>query len=162
MSSVLTSGDLSVPQTSKRIYLDVCTLGRPYDDQAQLRIRLETDAYYMILAHVRAGAYALLVSPVHFVEVAVNGNASERRKVEHLLREVGIPVTCSRSAARQRAEELVGTGFGIADAAHVAYAEGSADAFITCDGRLKKRCQRIGIRIPVCTPVEFAVMEGLR
>ena len=31
------------------LYLDVCTLGRPFDDQNMMRIRLETDSYHLIL-----------------------------------------------------------------------------------------------------------------
>jgi len=32
------------------IYLDVCTLCRPFDDQSFLRIRLETDAVNLIMS----------------------------------------------------------------------------------------------------------------
>ena len=31
------------------LYLDVCTLCRPFDDQNMMRIRLETDSYHLIL-----------------------------------------------------------------------------------------------------------------
>ena len=33
-----------------RIYLDVCCLNRPFDDQNQPRIRLESEAILIILA----------------------------------------------------------------------------------------------------------------
>jgi hypothetical protein len=39
---------------SRRVYLDVSALCRPFDDQAQMRIRLETDAVLLILSHVRS------------------------------------------------------------------------------------------------------------
>ena len=39
--------------TAKNVYLDVCALCRPFDDQQQVRIRLETSAVELILAHVR-------------------------------------------------------------------------------------------------------------
>ena len=32
-----------------KLYLDVCTLCRPFDDQNRMRIRLETDSYYLIM-----------------------------------------------------------------------------------------------------------------
>ena len=40
---------------TKRIYLDVCALSRPFDDQAFLRIRLETEAVNLILSKTKAG-----------------------------------------------------------------------------------------------------------
>jgi len=34
------------------LYFDVCTLCRPFDDQQQLQIRMETDALYLIVRQV--------------------------------------------------------------------------------------------------------------
>jgi hypothetical protein len=36
----------------KTLYLDVCTYCRPFDNQDALRIRLETEAFYLILQHI--------------------------------------------------------------------------------------------------------------
>jgi hypothetical protein len=41
----------------KTLYLDVCTLCRPFDDQQQLRIRLVTDAVLLILRLIETGRY---------------------------------------------------------------------------------------------------------
>ncbi|MEK8020003.1 MAG: hypothetical protein VSS75_024280 [Candidatus Parabeggiatoa sp.] len=38
---------------SKRVYLDVCALSRPFDDQRQVRIQLESSAVTLILEHVK-------------------------------------------------------------------------------------------------------------
>jgi hypothetical protein len=38
-----------IEQPSPRIYLDVCCLNRPFDDQCQERIRLESEAILLIL-----------------------------------------------------------------------------------------------------------------
>ena len=37
------------------VYLDVCALSRPFDDQSFLRIRLETEAVNLILSKVHKG-----------------------------------------------------------------------------------------------------------
>lgn len=62
--------------TRMRIYVDVCTLCRPYDDQNLMRIRLETDAWYLILQHIQEERYFLIASPVHLreVEAIADGN----------------------------------------------------------------------------------------
>jgi hypothetical protein len=57
-----------MPQSERRVYLDVCALCRPFDDQSQMRIRLEADAVQLILSHVRGESLALAVSPVHELE----------------------------------------------------------------------------------------------
>ncbi len=53
--------------------------------------------------------------------------------------------------------------FGIADAAHVAFAEASADYFITCDDKLLKKISKFeGINMKAVNPVNFCVKENLR
>ena len=38
-----------------RVYLDNCCYNRPFDDQVQLRVRLETEAKLAIQRHMRMG-----------------------------------------------------------------------------------------------------------
>ena len=71
-----------MPSSVKRIYLDVCALCRPFDDQTHMRVRLETEAVQLILSHVRATNLALIVSPVHDAEIAAIPDPAER---EYLL-----------------------------------------------------------------------------
>ena len=45
-----------------RIYLDVCCLNRPFDDQRQDRIHLESEAVLTILKHIESGKWKLISS----------------------------------------------------------------------------------------------------
>jgi hypothetical protein len=45
-----------------KIYLDVCCLCRPFDDQSQDRIRLETEAIVTLLKHCYPGGWILAAS----------------------------------------------------------------------------------------------------
>lgn len=54
------------------VYLDVCALNRPLDDQNQMRIRLEADAVLLILSHARERTLQMVVSPVHASETAAS------------------------------------------------------------------------------------------
>jgi predicted nucleic acid-binding protein len=47
---------------------------------------------------------------------------------------------------------LYSQGFGVADAAHVAFAEQLADVFIACDDKLLKKCRKASLKIgkPKC------------
>jgi len=45
-----------------RIYLDICTFNRPFDDQQQLKIKLETEAKLFIQQGIITGTYDLVWS----------------------------------------------------------------------------------------------------
>jgi predicted nucleic acid-binding protein len=146
----------------KRLYLDVSTLCRPFDDQSAMRIRLETDAFYLILQHIQNGTRELIISPVHRKEIEAIKDLTERLQVKSLLEHHGVPATCDFALAKQRAQQLAALKFGVADAAHIAFAEASSDVFITCDDKLIKRCKRHKVIIPAMNPIEFCVKENLQ
>jgi predicted nucleic acid-binding protein len=151
-----------VGQKPKMLYLDVCTLCRPFDDQRMMRIRLETNAYYLILQAVQDGKYDLAASPAHFEEVQAISDTEERREILSVLEKLGTTTACDWTAARVRAIDLLAKKFGIADAAHVALAEATADYFITCDDRLLRRCKRESVKTVAINPVEFIITEDLK
>jgi predicted nucleic acid-binding protein len=145
-----------------RVYLDACTVCRPYDDQNLMRIRFETDAFYLILQHIQNGRYAMIVSPVHFREIAAVEETRERTEVTALLHRYGTNPSCDLSSVRRRAEALHARRFGVADAAHVAFAEATADVFITCDDRLLRQCRRASVHMRAMSPIDFCLAEDLR
>lgn len=95
---------MATEKKPKLVYLDVCALHRPLDDQSQMRIRLEADAVLLILSHVRARSRAMAVTSAHEVEIAANPDPSRRNHLQLLLQELGTPVSPDMAAARQRAE----------------------------------------------------------
>jgi hypothetical protein len=54
------------------VYLDACCLNRPFDDQTQDRIRLESEAVLLILGHVHRGEWRWSGSEVLSFEIARN------------------------------------------------------------------------------------------
>jgi predicted nucleic acid-binding protein len=149
-------------QNRKRLYLDICTLCRPFDDQSRMRIRLETNAYYLILQTLQDARYVMVVSAVHFAEANAIRDAEERREIIVVLERLGTAAECDLAATRARAEDLYFRKFGIADAAHVAFAEATADFFISCDERLIRKCRREKVTVTTMNPVEFTIAEDLR
>jgi len=79
-----------------------------------------------------------------------------------LLAEFGMKAEYDVLKTRTRADHLYSLKFGVADAAHVAFAEASSDFFISCDDRLIRKCRKANIDIPAMNPVEFCVKENLR
>lgn len=145
------------------IYLDVCALGRPYDDQSFMRIEIETTAVQLIIVHVKAEKFKLYYSPVHVREIGSNPDPVTRGDLVALLNGLGknakpfiVPTVLEK-----RARVLIASGMGPADAFHVAHAEQVEAAFITCDDRLIKKCRSVGVHVWYGTPVEFCKKEGL-
>lgn len=145
-----------------KIYMDVCTLCRPYDDQSLMRIRLETDAFYLILQHIQNGNYIMIVSPVHIREIEAIEDTHERLELTVLLQRYGTNLSCDLSEIRKRAEQLYTQRFGIADAAHVAFAEATSDVFVTCDDKLLKKCRRSSVKVLAMGPIDFCLVKDLR
>jgi predicted nucleic acid-binding protein len=147
---------------SKSIYIDVCALSRPFDDQNYMRIRLETEALNLILLKIREGKLKLLFSPVHIIEIEAIPDTFERIELQTILNELGVPIKGDMSKIRARAEDLVSSGFGIADAAHRAFAEYSGAELISCDAKLLKKCLTFKTKVWCGNPVSFCEKEGLK
>jgi predicted nucleic acid-binding protein len=147
---------------SRRVYLDVSALCRPFDDQSQLRIRLETDAILLILSQIQAHRYMLVVSPAHDAEISAMDDSAEREHLQMLLRINGSQFKFDLPAARERAHVLVKQGIGIADAAHLALALPAQGDFVTCDDRLIRQCKRVMSNLWCGTPIAYCEKENLR
>jgi len=144
------------------VYIDVCALSRPFDNQAFLRIRLETEAVNLIMSKVLEGYLTLVVSPVHFVEINAIPDTLERMELLSIVERYGVLLDVDKTMARKRADELAVWGMGPADAAHVAFAEAGDAKFITCDDKLLKKCAKHAINIWYGSPVLFCTEEDLR
>mgnify|MGYP001302391466 CR=1 FL=1 len=150
---------------AKFIYLDVCVLSRPFDDQSQMRIQLETNAVNLILSHVRQNVLTLTVSPVHEAEIQAIPEQEERTQLLLLIRTLGKISEIDLQAARKRAAYFTQQGVGIADAAHVAFvafAEQAKADFISVDDRLIKKCRNLSLAIWFGSPVAYCDKENLK
>lgn len=63
-----------------KIYLDNCCFNRPFDDQSQIRIRLESEAKLKIQEEIRAGKFRLVWS--YILDYENNRNPYQERKVQ--------------------------------------------------------------------------------
>jgi predicted nucleic acid-binding protein len=138
-----------------RIYFDVSCLNRPFDDQRQHRIRLESEAITLIFEQVDAGRWEQVSSRMAEIEAQAIPNETKRRRVLALLPEGRMQLDRS---SFDRARELVALGFRAADAVHAAAAEQlSADVLLTCDDQLLKLCQlnRDRLQARIENPVDW-------
>jgi len=145
----------------KRIYLDVCALCRPFDDQRQMRIALETQAVHLIFSQVRQQRFELLLSPAHEAEILAIRDRQERDELLLLLRQIGTFPTYDLAVAHRRTQNLKQQGLKVADAAHLALAEQVSDVLITVDDRFLKFCRRLNTSLWCGTPPQFCEQENL-
>lgn len=104
----------------------------------------------------------LMKSPVHIREIQVIPDDFERTEILRLLETFGKTVKVENEIIRERIEFLISKGFGIADAADVAFSEYYNSIFISCDDKLLSRCSRTSIKIQCLNPVIFCEMENLK
>lgn len=125
-----------------RVYLDVCCLNRPFDDQTQDRIRLEAEAVLLILRHFESKDWYWLGSEAITLEINRTPDQERQRRVRLLVDAIQEHVRLG-AAEISRARELEQIGFQTFDALHIACAEaGSADVFLTTDDRLLRLARR--------------------
>ncbi len=140
-----------------RIYLDVCCLNRPFDDQRQDRIRLEAEAVLLILGRCEAGTWQWLSSAV--VEEEVNNTPSRERRsrVRNMLSGAHSTVALT-GAAIARAQELKAMRFRTYDALHLACAEQAmVDIFLTTDDHVLRLATRHAeqLQVRVANPLDW-------
>lgn len=118
----------------------MCVLQRPLDDQAQVRIRVETEAMLGLLRLVEANELDLLWSGA--LDLEAQRAPMERQRILGPIRALARGTRPNAAGWRRRALELEGTGVHGMDALHISAAlELGADRFAICDDRLLSRAR---------------------
>jgi predicted nucleic acid-binding protein len=145
------------------IYLDTSVYNRPFDDQTQPRIWLETLAFSVILQMIESNVATLITSSVVDYENSRNPHQLRRAWVNKVTA-LAVDRQLVNEEIRQRADTLERDGLKPIDALHVACAEiARADYFVTCDDRLLNRYQSLhqqDIKLATCNPTELVRRIG--
>lgn len=141
-----------------RLYLDTSVLNRPFDDQSQVKVFLETQAMLLILQLIESKQIELISSNILEYENSRNSDP-DRAKAVNLYLGLATERQVANESIRQRARELEHNGVKAIDVLHVACAEATrSDYFLTCDKRLINRCKDLSLR--VMNPTEFILEIG--
>ena len=135
-----------------KIYLDMCCFNRPYDDQTQLRVELETKAKLHIQQQIVEDKYILVSSVVLEFENSKNPYSIRKLVITDFLNHAKENIE-ENDSVLELAKEINATGVKPKDAAHVACAiHAGCDYFLSTDDRLLKYKDR---RIRLMNPVDF-------
>jgi predicted nucleic acid-binding protein len=120
-----------------RIYLDNCTFNRPFDDQNQLKIKLETEAKLFIQQEILKGTYELVWS--YILEYENNQNKfDDKRNSIYGWKEIAKVHCIENDDIIEYAEGVMNkTKIRTKDALHIACAVyAKSDFLITTDKQL--------------------------
>ena len=137
-----------------KIYLDNCCFNRPFDDQSQIRIRLESEAKLKIQEEIRSGKFQLVWS--YILDYENNQNPYQERKVRiKKWKEYAISDIEETSELIETASLLNQKGIQKTDSLHLACAILSkCEYFLTTDDEILRRAKQID-DINIDDPIGF-------
>ncbi len=119
-----------------RVYLDICAFNRPFDDQNQLKIKLETEAKLFIQQGIVTGIYELVWS--YILEYENNQNRFDDRRNSIIEWKTIARIHCGETdEIIKYAESLRAKNIRTKDALHIACSVcAKSDYLITTDKQL--------------------------
>ena len=141
--------------SAHKIYLDNCSYNRPFDNQSQMKVRLETEAKLYIQAAILEGQYSLVWSYMLDYENDDNPH-DEKRTAVSPWKDIADEYCPPSDDILSAGNEIMKYGIRHKDSLHIACAiECGCEYFITTDRKLLNKNVE-GIRI--INPIDF-IME---
>lgn len=120
-----------------KIYLDNCCYNRPFDDQTQMKIYLETQAKLYVQTKIKEGVYDLVWSYVLGYENGKNPYKEKRMAISPWKMIASFQVSEETEDILTFAEMLVSKGIKTYDALHISCAVAAhCEYYLTTDRKL--------------------------
>ena len=137
-----------------RVYLDNCCYNRPFDDQTQVKVLIETLAKLNIQQQMRDGVVEYVWSEVLDFEVGRSRFLDRKRQILPWAGGATVDVDLNEDI-RARAREFEAVGIKPMDSLHLACAEAAdCDWFFTTDTGILKKAKSVA-SVRVANPIEF-------
>lgn len=144
-----------------RVYLDTCCLNRPFDDQGQERVRLESEAIIVILQRVARGEWIMIGSGALDDEIAAISDPELRERVQAIADVATNYVLLE--VVRRRGRELQAAGVPGYDSLHLACAEAAgANVLLTTDDAFVRRARRLRHELSVRVANPLTWLQEIR
>lgn len=139
----------------EKLYLDMNIYNRPYDNQSQVRIKMETIAVFEILDMMQSGKAHIVWSFILDYENSLNPHTDIRLEIEHLASFAMETVEADESI-KQLAKTYESKGVKPRDALHLACAETSGTTyFVTCDDKLLNKQKVLSLSVTLINPIDL-------
>ena len=137
-----------------RIYLDNCCFNRPFDDQSQVKIKLESEAKLFIQARIAANQIHLVWSYIMDYENEYNP-FKERRESIKKWKKYAVEDIEETERIIKKAKTIKNLGVKSKDSLHIACAVASkCDYFLTTDVKLINKLRNFQ-ELAVINPLSF-------
>ena len=138
-----------------KIYMDVCCLGRPFDDLTQSRVHLEAEAVLSIISRCESGDWGILSSGVIDYELSQIPDSETQEKINTLYSSANEHHKLDQKII-DRAKSFQANNIGNFDSLHMAVAESAnADVLLTTDDKFEKRAKNTDTTVRVANPVTW-------
>lgn len=144
-----------------KVYLDNCSFNRPFDNQSQIRVKIETDAKLYIQQLIKAQELELVWS--YILEFQNTANPFEERKKQiSKWKSFASEIIVENEKIILLAENFVKQfNFKAKDALHLACAiESNAKYLITTDDFILKKTNLVNL-INIVSPLTFLEKEDI-
>ena len=139
------------------IYLDNCCYNRPFDDQTQERIHLESEVILAVLKMGQMKQAVIAGSDILELEMRSMQDENKKRKVLDLYRVAGMHIQYTEKIKSRSVEIISVSKIRVFDSLHIASAEeAKADVFLTTDDKLEKMAEKLELGTRVVNPLRFA------
>jgi len=137
------------------VYLDNCALNRPFDDQRQIRIFLESQAKLFIQSLIIEDKLMLAYSYMTLYENSDNPHDERQVSIQNFLKQSSHFTSYEKvEGVEKKAVEIMKYNIKNKDAIHIACAiTAGCNYFITTDDDLIKKY--FGNDIIICDPIDF-------
>lgn len=140
-----------------KIYLDNCCYNRPFDDQTQERIHLESEAILTVLQRGQSGIYTIVGSDVLQLEIERMHDVVKKQQVKDLYKVSDTHILYTKEIKERAKEIRKQSKIKTFDSLHIASAEmGEVDVMLTTDDKLEKMSGKLDLKIRVMNPLKFA------
>ncbi len=140
-----------------KIYLDNCCFNRPFDNQSQIRIYIESQAKLFVQEKIRLNEIELVWSYILDYENSFNPHEERQSVINNWQKYAMIDISENKQVIRH-AKLIMEKGVKNKDALHVACAiEGKCDYFLTTDDLILKKLKDFEL-ISVLNPVDFVTL----
>lgn len=145
---------IQIRDDSMKVYLDNCCFNRPFDDQSQIRVRIETEAKLKIQEEIRSGKFHLVWS--YILDYENHKNPFVERKAQIISWKKYAEDDIEESiAVLEAAYSLSQYGIQRIDSLHIACAIiANCDYFLSTDDKILGKSGKI-MNIKINDPIGF-------
>lgn len=141
-----------------KVYLDNCCYNRPFDDQTQERIHLESEAVLSILKMGQINKYEIVGSNVLELEMERMHDEDKKQKVKELYEVIDTSILYTDKIRERSKEIMQQSNIRTFDSLHIASAEAAeTDVMLTTDDKLVKMAAKLELHVAVMNPLRFVL-----